>query len=352
MLRILVLCARDWQHPRAGGVERYVYEVFRRIAGEGNYVAWLCQNHGGIPFVGRQPETLEQVDGIQIARLGHRALYRAMTGLFFSRMTKPGSVLRQFDVVIDCVTGRPFPVAKYTATPVVPIVFRLSPGLYASNDAPGPVIAPTELAGLELRSAGVPRRHIVRAPFGAGPTADEAPVTGDDTPSIAAFVNTTQPFAKAMARLARRDSRPSAVVYGPVRRPGGRIQLRAPGSVTEFPASGMDLPRIAYCGEGCEWRALDFAGAGIPVLCPDTDLGREFVRHGETGLLHRSRDAADLAERLQSLLRDETLRHRLGRQAMAESHETTWDRSASLVLAAIENLCHSGSETLSPVPSI
>jgi hypothetical protein len=350
MLRILVLCARDWQHPRATGVERYVYEVFRRVAAEGNYVVWLCQNHGGIPLMRPRAQTLEQVDGIQLARLGAKALYRAMTGLFFSRMAGSDGVLRQFDVVVDCVTGRPFPVSKYTATPLVPIVFRLSPGL---QEPLGPIIAPTEQACSDLRNAGVPRGHVIRAPFGCAECPLPFSANATETPSITGFVESAQPFSRAMRRLSARFERPvEGTVAGPARGLMPHVRQLNAVSVVGLPLAQVSGAWVAYCGEGCEWRALDFADAGIPVVCPDTPLGREFVKAGETGLLHCARDSAHLADVLESLLRDETLRRRLANEAKSRVPEASWDRSASLLLAALENLCYSGKELLSPVPSL
>lgn len=352
MLRILVLCARDWQHPRAAGVERYAYEVFRRVAERGNYVAWLCQNHGGMPLLGRQAQTLEQSDGIQIARLGARALYRAMAGLFFARMTDSSRVLRQFDVVVDCVEGRPFPISKYTKTPAVPIVFYLSPGLHSSASPPGPVIAPTERAWLDLCNAGVPKRHVIRAPFGHGqclPDPGDVP-DRDELPSMVAFVGAAQPLSRALRHLSRSGHRLASSIYGPVRGVTPQFQ----GNMippTRVPFDRARRAWFAYCGEGFEWRALDFAGSGIPVICPDTPLGREFTGAGETGLLHRPRDTAHLASVVESLLNDETLRRRVAQRASVGSRSATWDRSASLVLAAIENLCQVRVDPPSPVPT-
>lgn len=350
MLRILVLCARDWQHPRATGVERYVYEVFRRVAAEGNYVAWLCQNHGGIPLIRPQSQTLEQVGGIQIARLGAKALYRAMTGLFFSRMTGSDGVLRQFDVIVDCVTGRPFPVAKYTTTPLVPVVFRLSPGLRASD---GPIVAPTEQSCRELREAGVPSRHIIRAPFGCTEYPHRVPIAPTEAPTLAAFVNAAQPLSRALRRLSdRRADSIKCTVVGPTRGFSTGVEQSGPVRVDEIPVDALERAWVAYCGEGCEWRALDFANLGVPIVCPDTPEGQEIVRNGETGLLHRSRDSVHLAEVLDTVLQDEFVRRRLANQARERAREASWDRTASLVLAALENLCYSENDQLTPVPSL
>ncbi|MCC6697749.1 MAG: glycosyltransferase family 4 protein [Candidatus Hydrogenedentes bacterium] len=334
MLRILVLCARDWRHPRAAGVEHYTHEVFSRIARQGHYVAWLCQNHGGLPFARSRVQNIESVDGIQVARLGSRVLYRPMVGLFFSRLSKPGEAVRQFDVVVDCVNGRPFPVGKYTATPVVPIVFNLATSLQASSDSPGPVIAPSEEAFRQLRDAGIPKRCIIRVPFAPAPLEDSTEERESTRTRLLAFSRTSQPLGRALKRMRRRGLSPEIDAFGVH---GGRHAARGAGVSDD--AEALARARVAYCGEGFEWRALTLSAHGIPCVCPHTAAGREYVEHGKTGFLHRPRDASHLADLLETLFTDDLQYKRIARAASGHGGQDSWDRSASLVLAALENLC-------------
>lgn len=326
MLRVLVLCARDWRHPRAAGMEHYTHEVFSRIAKQGHYVAWLCQNHGGLPFARKPAPNIECIDGIQVARLGSRVLYRPMAGLFFSRLAKPGVAVRQFDVVVDCVNGRPFPVGKYTSTPVVPIVFNLASSIRGAADSPGPVIAPSEEAFRQLRDAEIPKRCIIRVPFAPTPVEDSASSLEGARTRLLAFSRSAQPLARALKRLRKRGLIPELDVGGP------------------SSAGMLAWARAAYCGEGFEWQALTLSAYGIPCICPNTAAGREYVDHGKTGLLHRPHDASHLAGLLETLLTDELQHKRLARAACDYAARNSWDRSAGLVLAALENLC------VAPVP--
>jgi len=162
MKRILVFCARDWLNPQAGRVEQYVHEVCVRLAAQCNYVAWVAQS---FPLFGhgvRRPRT-ELVDGIQIARLGMRPLYRLMAGMFLARIEKTNNGPTRFDAIIDCVTGYPLPITEKTQIPVVPLVFNLSPKIQASEEPPGPVIAATDEARRQLLRAGFPESFIVQA---------------------------------------------------------------------------------------------------------------------------------------------------------------------------------------------
>lgn len=349
MLRILILCPRDWQHPRASGIERYTYEIFTRIAAQGHYVAWLCQSHGLFPSFTTKRPTLERAEGIQVARLGSRAIYRAMVGLFFSRLGKPGSDLRQFDVVVDVVNGRPFPVGKYTTTPAIPIVFHLSPGLRGSSDPPGPVVAPTDQSWMEIANVGIPKRHIIRAPFGV----DDAEPKGEvrsGAPMVLATVERAQPFARALRLLQRSGHFPRTHVFSPKRIRAGKLDIhREAAPPLGIPTGILACAWFGYCGEGREWEALAMAARGLPVICPDTPAGREYVTDGKTGLLHRPRDASHLAHQMDRLLRDEVLSQRLALEGCKSAVARPWERSAGLVLAAIENLCPAAPEILAPV---
>ncbi len=64
--------------------------------------------------------------------------------------------------------------------------------------------------------------------------------------------------------------------------------------------------------EGFGRTVLEGMACGRAVVAPDAGGIREFVRHGENGLLYRMGDADALAQALLALLRNEDLRMRLG----------------------------------------
>lgn len=68
-------------------------------------------------------------------------------------------------------------------------------------------------------------------------------------------------------------------------------------------------------GEGVPKILLEAAAVGRPIVTTDIPGCREAVRPGVTGFLVRPGDAADLAEKLRTLLLDPALRSRMGLEA-------------------------------------
>ncbi len=161
MWKILVLGCRDWSERRAGDVEHYACEVFRRIAESGHLVIWVCYGTArgriGRVFVS---------DNMQVMCLGPRILYRPAVGMLLSRLARSGKLSTQYDVMVDCVAGKPLPLGDTDDIPVLPMVFELGRGVCPSEDPPGPLVAATDSARRTLLSRGVPDELVVYAPAG------------------------------------------------------------------------------------------------------------------------------------------------------------------------------------------
>jgi glycosyltransferase involved in cell wall biosynthesis len=65
-------------------------------------------------------------------------------------------------------------------------------------------------------------------------------------------------------------------------------------------------------------KALDYAGQGIPVLAPAITPYKEYVEHGEWGLLYRNED--ELRSHLLDLIHDPDRRYEMGRKGIAFAH--------------------------------
>jgi glycosyltransferase involved in cell wall biosynthesis len=87
--------------------------------------------------------------------------------------------------------------------------------------------------------------------------------------------------------------------------------------------------------EGFSSTILEAAWFGVPAIASDVQGIRDFVRHGETGLLFPENDAAALAEALQSLSANPALRDELGRKARAAVEPYRPGRVADVFLAGI-----------------
>ncbi|PSP82183.1 glycosyltransferase family 4 protein [Halobacteriales archaeon QS_1_68_17] len=100
------------------------------------------------------------------------------------------------------------------------------------------------------------------------------------------------------------------------------------------------LPSVA--GEGLPNAMLEAMAHGIPVVATDVAGVGNVVENGETGFVVDPGDRPALRNRLKSLLDDEKLRSRMGRQAREYVEERhSWDRIESALSAYYERLTSS-----------
>ncbi|NLE44854.1 MAG: glycosyltransferase family 4 protein [Chloroflexi bacterium] len=77
----------------------------------------------------------------------------------------------------------------------------------------------------------------------------------------------------------------------------------------------------------CPVKLLELIGAGVPVVADAVGEIREIVRHDETGLLVEPGDVNGFAEAVVRIMRDDSLRRRLGRAAVLDAtRRLTWRR--------------------------
>lgn len=101
-----------------------------------------------------------------------------------------------------------------------------------------------------------------------------------------------------------------------------------------------DLFLLPSLFEGTPLTLVEAMAAGLPVVTTATCGMCDVVRDGENGLLVPMRSPSAIAEAVERLAAEESLRTRLGTQARAEAAERyTWERVAAPVLAVYERLC-------------
>ncbi len=117
----------------------------------------------------------------------------------------------------------------------------------------------------------------------------------------------------------------------------GQAVLEGPAAYDEVPA----LLRGAYAlvvpsrVEGMNTAILEAARFGVPAVGSDTVGVRDFVLHGDTGLLFPEGDAAALASALLDISGDASLRDALGARAREAAQPYTSERVAEAFLAAV-----------------
>lgn len=87
-----------------------------------------------------------------------------------------------------------------------------------------------------------------------------------------------------------------------------------------------DAVVLASEREGCSLLCLEAHAAGRALIVSDIPAGREAARGGETGLLFRLGDVADLAARTLELVNSDTLRARQAANGRAAVHDNSIER--------------------------
>lgn len=356
-LRVFLVNWQDRENPQAGGAEVHLHEIFGRLASRGHEVRALV---GGWP--GCAPET--RLDGIRIRRVGgrHGFALRARAAGIRALREAPA------DVVVEDINKLPLFVPTWTAAPVVALVPHLF-GTTAFREAAWPVAAavwgaerliPRVYRGCpfeaisdstadDLAGRGIPRERIRVIP----PGIDHAVYAPD--PSVARAPEPTilyvgrlkrykglDVLVDAVARVrgtgvdarlvvvGRGDDRPRLEAL--VRERGLTGAVRFPGFVSEAEKVAW-LRRawvLAYPSpkEGWGIANVEAAACGTPVVASDSPGLRESVAPGRSGLLVPHGDPAAWADALGRILRDESLRARLGRDAIDHAAMFSWDRAA------------------------
>ena len=83
--------------------------------------------------------------------------------------------------------------------------------------------------------------------------------------------------------------------------------------------------------EGFGLPAVEAASCGCALVATDNDGHREYVKHGDTGLLSPPKDPQALANNICALLGDDELRIRLAHAANTFVKQYTWQHSTDLM---------------------
>jgi glycosyltransferase involved in cell wall biosynthesis len=99
-----------------------------------------------------------------------------------------------------------------------------------------------------------------------------------------------------------------------------------------------DLVVVASESEGLARMYLEAQACAKTLVCSDIPAAREVIAHGQTGLLFRKGDTADLAEKTLLAAGDAVLRAEIGRRSLAQVKANGMDEIARAYLKLIERL--------------
>jgi len=361
--RILLLNERDPLHPKTGGAETHVYEIFSRLVERGHEVT-----HFASSFTGCAAEETHR--GISVRRLGPLPTYYPRVLWETARQTRAD----RFDVVVECLNKVPFYSPAYSSAPVLALCHhlfgevafqqvswpvaalvwlseRLIPPVYRAR----PFLAISDSTRRDLIGRGLPTEGIEVSPPGIRAIGREVHPKRPRGQTVI-YVGRLEVYKKidvmlrAMAKLSDRFPRASIVIVGrgPAR-PALEILARELGLAdrTRFTGFVEDAERDALLAnarvcvcpsekEGWGLTVVEANAAATPVVATDADGLRDSVRDAETGYLVPSGDVDQFARRIGDLLGDDTLATRMAAAALEWSKHFDWERAADDMDRAIE----------------
>ncbi|HEX2485882.1 MAG TPA: glycosyltransferase family 4 protein [Myxococcota bacterium] len=353
--RVLVLNERDPRHPRAGGAETHVAEIFTRLAARGFGVVWAASSFPGAPASARE-------GGVEILRLGGLARYYPRVAWACARETRRG----RFDAVVECLNKVPFFSPLYSAAPVLALCHHLfgetafqqvawpiAAGVWlAERPLPlayrrRPFVAISESSRDDLVRRGIPADRIRVSHCGIRRPKVEAPPMSQREPLVV-YVGRLEAYkridllVRAMARVRERVPAAELVVVGRgsersrlealARELGLGAAVRFPGFVTDDERDAwLARARASACAsdkEGWGLTVIEANAVGTPVVATDAPGLRDSVRHGETGFLVAPGDVRGFADRITELLTDGARAARLSERALEWARTFDWDLAA------------------------
>ena len=364
-LRILVINWQDIRNPLSGGAEVHFHEIFSRVAAMGHSVTLLCS-----AFAGAAAE--EQVDNIRVVRCGLRNLFNFVVPAAYRRLRRAEA----FDVVIDDLNKIPFYTPCFVREPLLTIVHhlfgrsiyletswlpasyvywseRLAVRIYRRT----PFAVVSESTREELRSLGI------TAPIELLPNAVDheryrsAPAERSPEPLICHLgrlkrYKSVEHLLRALpgvlnvlpeTRLAivgEGDYRPALEALA--EELGIREAVTFTGQVShEEKVHWLNRAWVAVNPspkEGWGLTVIEANACGVPVVAADSPGLRDSVRDGETGLLYPYGEIETLTGDLITLLRDRSVRERMGESARLWAGTFSWEQSARKALKILEGL--------------
>ena len=366
MRKILVVNWQDWTHPRAGGAEFHLREVFRRIAARGHRVDLLCT-----AFDGAAPE--ERLDGINVLRRGGRyELFNFTVPMVWRRALHR----TDYDVVVDDLNKVPFATPLYVDRPVVALVhhlfgetiFQETNPLFGSylwlSERPVPwiyrrsrFVAVSDSTADDLVARGIDRQRITVIPNG---------LPDLDWESILALGKSASPLFVYLGRLKRYkrlDLALQAFARVAERHPDARFSIAGEGShrpalqrlaeelglaeSVDFPGWISDddkwsLLRRAWAlvytspKEGWGIGSLEAQRVGTIALVSDAPGLRDTVVDGVTGRVVAHGDVAAFAAAMQEAIERPERRRAMEEAAVRRASRYSWDDAADATLAVLE----------------
>lgn len=362
-MRILVINWQDISNPFGGGAEMHLHHIFKRIVALGNEVTLFCSSYPNA-------KQNEGIDGIRIIRRGKRNTFNYIVPTYYKKNFRN----KGFDIVIDDINKIPFYTPMYVKEKVLAIshhffgrsIFRevnFFYGLYVvtAEKLVDLVYKKTPFAVVSLSTLDeFIKRSFNPKFFEIVPNAiehDKFPMSASNKnpfPTITYFgrlkkYKSIDHLLKAFAIVKRElpESKLYIIGAGDFRAELENLcqQLDIRNDTTFFGfVSDKDKVELMQKShivvntsmkEGWGITNIEANACGTPVLSANVPGLKDSIKVGFSGDLYEYGNINELAQKLISLLKNETYLMQLSETSIEWARQFSWDASAKKML----NLC-------------
>lgn len=355
-MHILILTDRDWEHPEAGGTGIHL---------TGSVWSWLEWGHKVTIIAGGYPgcQRIERKGDLTVHRVGSRKTV-------FPRTIINGIVgrLPDVDVTLEVINGIAWMSPVWQRGPRVTLIHHVHKGQYHDEmGLKGPLAAwmfeTAPLRRLYRRSRfltvsqatkdEIVREHRVPGEaitvVNPGVQIEDFTVGQESQQPTMLYLGRIKAYKRVehlLDALEDIDVLTLDIVGDGNHRPaleqevaarGLERRVRFHGHVTEDEKrrllSSAWLAATASAAEGWSSSTVEAAASGTPSVAHPVGGLKESIIHGQTGL--HADGVEDMTAAIRSLVENDELRHRLGRQARQRAETLTWERSARGILEVL-----------------
>jgi glycosyltransferase involved in cell wall biosynthesis len=356
-MNILLINWRDMQHPQAGGAEVHYHEIFRRIVARGHTVYLLTTRFPGSAVVDEQ-------DGICLYRWGQTFLFNWQVPFFIRKLL----TMHRIDCIVDDVNKIPFFTPRLfpripcgvlfhhlfgktifeTTTYILAQYIMFLENRITWGYASSPCCTVSKSTSAELVARGFVPSNITIIENSVDTErylhAQEVPKEHD----LLLYVGRLKRYKNvdivmaAMKLLNTRNIRLRFCICGSgddearlrecAKTMGVESQVTFTGYVDEETKIGLYRRAALLVNpsikEGWGITNVEANASGTAVVANDAPGLSESIQNNVTGLLYKFNDVNDLADCIQKLLTDETLRVRMEKAGQEWVKRFSWDASS------------------------
>lgn len=353
--KFIIINWRDILDPKAGGAERYCYEMAQRLVKDGVRVTWISS---AFP----NSKRTEYYDGIEIVRRGNVfSVYLAMIGEFIGRR-KNAIVLESVNAIpfLSSLFSRksktvmihhliPYSVFREKLGPLAPIAFFLqnfiNPVLYKKAR----VITNSESTRVELLKQGYRDVNIVKTGVDRGFYNPSIKMNYIVAPGPLRPWKNHADIITAVSRLPDKyhlflfGSAETQEFESLLKRTSERLGIRERthflGRITEEEKAKLlsisKLSMGASVKEGWGLSNMESQAYGCPVVAYDVAGVRDSVRNNVTGRLVQYGNVNAMVSNALELLEDESLLRNYSERSKAWADNFLWDRCYGEFVATV-----------------